>query len=1726
VELSLFLLFIAAYMLCVPGRASRAPASQQRAAQHSRTRARAARLTRLARRILYYQRDAPSAFQVTSNLVTQFVPSVTAMASISEVTDWLSGLMGSIWSDPVCGDGKCEIPFEFPTYGRFGCKADCGIFTKANNVTGVQVDFYYDFSHPAGSTPATTLLQQATWNVCPQEDSNVNGPIHDPPLAPVPHGQACYYDSDNTFSAITGHDTAVMLDVPDGLWQVVINNDLFNKVGGSSRNLAALNTAAVALKVQLAQFTVWRANYYELTLLKSMMSLFVNVTYSQFAQLVISNTLNTALASLTAGGSYNYSYTQAQANATLSQQLTQFVLTDASCVQFLPTRVVRRSLLGMPDATHTEEAADAAMEEVSFEGAERRFLSPGLLGGVVTSHSLIGAAGVVPRARPRAPPPVAFNDSGLETPAAKPGLRTLLQSGLRQSPPPPSPPPPTPYNLAAGCNCVVFNGPLDCYCDGSRDGACIAGRTLIQSGQAYAQTALRANVTGLDVTAQGLAKAELNAQLQALYDIDPTVQGAVTSAIGNDPENPSAASLTTLWSSTLADNAAASNAKSFLQARLPAGDLGYLEIVNNMNERMYELSLVAYKNVTVDFGSVNNTYVTWIGGANAYRTCDLGMRGPQYLGECTPINPQQSPFLFGGGSTAVVTTQTTDLLAICNSVCDCSLEASPSAEVNNCNSLSPVGPPLSASSPYASLVAVGTPVQAGYICSCAACEAVNLNRVKTQVQTAGRRRLMADSGAAAAAVRLAPDVLGREHPMVTRRRLLQAAGAPTTSVDTLASLVIDLASGQDSLANKVDALSDKQTSLQTQAQAYFKDTTLADMVKSGFTQMTVDHESLTKQLDKILNVQNQVLIQAQAAAAAAAQLADLATQQTLALAAVTAAVTEQLSQIQAAVTAGVLQGDAIWSLQRAAFIAQMNAEKEALLSNLPCSLVSYKNKFAIANYNNTIDPTAARYRLVGLTNRVVAGLLLYTQRTATVDCGTRFDNIDSVCPSGGLYTAPFGVDPVFKLGTTIYNSALDNPELLARYYNCSATISSPTYAEDENAVSNPYPYCNELFNAFNLPYGFYSRDIPGFTGGYPMFFDINMSYDVAQFWLSYMIEGLLLDTATTTSLTAVLLTYNGELDHFGFSRVEFTFAAGGAIQIAQSTAALRLDLYSTAGDRVRLVGEIVLAIMVAVSFLAELADMWEVYTERGSLGHFFANGWVYVDFLSIMLFVTTITLWWIIVLQHTTVFSPSLRFNVYYNVEAPANIMRLEPDPYVGANLDALGGMFLEVETIANLMQTYISLSGINIVLCLLRILKLMDFQPRLGVITHTMFLAASDLGHFFFIFSIIFIAFSLTGHLMFGYFASSFSDAGTAINTCFNNLLGDTSWFDQVQQLQGLQKFVGTAYFWIFQICMVLILLNFLLAIICDAFGEVKGSASEATSVIEEVVPMLAEYYRSFVDKNHIPESQILRQLKIWNGLEPDAADKEEEEEEPEKVVRLDGEQVPRDELIEVVRQCVVETLARTGTRRVAQPWLLSSSEQEAKAKKLVKGGDDGKTMVQAEEEASEDGFDAASTKPEGAKGRIKKQTIVSEEDIVRAADLLLDQVGEEREDEEDEEDFASLTEAMERMIAAQQRLVDGQRLVVEGQQRVATAERRIEDMHRSLNDLLAPVAGAARVNAPAADPMGALRSVIASAAANFGGRSPPAVSPPPASRGRPSGGGGGYIREVGSRSRSGDRR
>lgn len=89
------------------------------------------------------------------------------MTSTDFILEWLHGTLENHWIDAKCGDDICERPFEFAFYGRFGCRADCGTYIDQMQVTGIQVDLYYNFRHVTSKCSQSPLRStQAAGTVC------------------------------------------------------------------------------------------------------------------------------------------------------------------------------------------------------------------------------------------------------------------------------------------------------------------------------------------------------------------------------------------------------------------------------------------------------------------------------------------------------------------------------------------------------------------------------------------------------------------------------------------------------------------------------------------------------------------------------------------------------------------------------------------------------------------------------------------------------------------------------------------------------------------------------------------------------------------------------------------------------------------------------------------------------------------------------------------------------------------------------------------------------------------------------------------------------------------------------------------------------------------------------------------------------------------------------------------------------------------------------------------------------------------------------------------------------------------------------------------------------------------------------------------------------------------------------------------------------------------------
>jgi hypothetical protein len=268
-------------------------------------------------------------------------------------------------------------------------------------------------------------------------------------------------------------------------------------------------------------------------------------------------------------------------------------------------------------------------------------------------------------------------------------------------------------------------------------------------------------------------------------------------------------------------------------------------------------------------------------------------------------------------------------------------------------------------------------------------------------------------------------------------------------------------------------------------------------------------------------------------------------------------------------------------------------------------------------------------------------------------------------------------------------------------------------------------------------------------------------------------------------------------------------------------------------------------------------------------------------------------------------------------------------------------------------------------------------------------------------------------------------------VNSLFQNLLGDITYFmEDFKTSNGLNFVVAMIYFYTFNIFVFMILFNFLLAIICDAFGEVKANASESVSVTTELGPMLRDSwrttFRSFY-RNHVPEDRVRRQLKIWKGENPDESDEEEHDEGPEKVIKYgDSKELDVAGLRRVLRRCVIETYQRSAESQ----FLLSNKS----------GG--GVGMFR------------------GSGSKKKREPLATAAEIEAAADMLMTQMGVEPEGAEEDDDGPSELEllqgSLEKLLKAQQRLVEGQVKVIEGQARMADRQERLSDLEKRILGVL----------------------------------------------------------------------
>jgi len=130
-----------------------------------------------------------------------------------------------------------------------------------------------------------------------------------------------------------------------------------------------------------------------------------------------------------------------------------------------------------------------------------------------------------------------------------------------------------------------------------------------------------------------------------------------------------------------------------------------------------------------------------------------------------------------------------------------------------------------------------------------------------------------------------------------------------------------------------------------------------------------------------------------------------------------------------------------------------------------------------------------------------------------------------------------------------------------------------------------------------------------------------------------------------------------------------------------------------------------------------------------------------------------------------------------------------------------------------------------------MRLFKAFSAQARLALVANTLIVAGVDLAHFMVIFTSVFVTLTMSGQVLFGRRVSSFATFPRAVNSVFRLMLGEFEW----DEIRNTGLFTGACWLIVTVSSLSILLLNFLLAIVMDAYGEVKHHSGNSPTLFED---------------------------------------------------------------------------------------------------------------------------------------------------------------------------------------------------------------------------------------------------------------------------------------------------
>jgi hypothetical protein len=337
---------------------------------------------------------------------------------------------------------------------------------------------------------------------------------------------------------------------------------------------------------------------------------------------------------------------------------------------------------------------------------------------------------------------------------------------------------------------------------------------------------------------------------------------------------------------------------------------------------------------------------------------------------------------------------------------------------------------------------------------------------------------------------------------------------------------------------------------------------------------------------------------------------------------------------------------------------------------------------------------------------------------------------------------------------------------------------------------------------------------------------------------------------------------------YRYDEVIFEHTKGGKIETRSQVQVLNMGLYEGTSGVLMFLIEIITIVWILYMAWGELREYINVLRSSDgdivkSLGAHFGDRDVAnaLEFVSISLQITAFVVWWVYQFQYAFNFSPAKRYEVYYTTAQPQGNFLLpaknrtlnvrdvgglgENNTYTtpkkpfkpwelsddSAGYEGLTEIVDEINTMSDMLVFYGFLQGVNLLLLMARVMKMLKFQPRLAIVTNTVAGAWLDLAHFGGIFMIFLAMMSVMAHIQFGDQVEETSTMLESFIVVFIMLLGGSTGteFLQPNSVKSVIDEIALGIFYSFMpVFFVLLLLNFLLGILGDSFGDEKEALGE----------------------------------------------------------------------------------------------------------------------------------------------------------------------------------------------------------------------------------------------------------------------------------------------------------